>query len=129
MAAVKYLLHLCVFFASLHVCASALLASHFPPTPLVLCLQGVFVWRRINELFNYLPLAASIEGKILCMHGGIGRSIHKVGAFFVPQNLEQRLVQYCCVLLCFRYVCKVFQSTVSLANSQHVMLLKADLRA
>jgi diadenosine tetraphosphatase ApaH/serine/threonine PP2A family protein phosphatase len=41
---------------------------------------GVFVWRRINELFNYLPLAASIEGKILCMHGGIGRSINKVCA-------------------------------------------------
>ncbi|KAJ9521431.1 hypothetical protein QJQ45_008757 [Haematococcus lacustris] len=40
--------------------------------------QGVYVWRRINELFNYLPLAASIEGKILCMHGGIGRSIHKI---------------------------------------------------
>jgi diadenosine tetraphosphatase ApaH/serine/threonine PP2A family protein phosphatase len=39
---------------------------------------GVFVWRRINELFNYLPLAAIIEGKILCMHGGIGRCIHKV---------------------------------------------------
>ena len=38
----------------------------------------MFVWRRINELFNYLPLAASIEGKILCMHGGIGRSINKV---------------------------------------------------
>lgn len=41
--------------------------------------EFVFVWRRINELFNYLPLAASIEGKILCMHGGIGRSINKVG--------------------------------------------------
>jgi len=40
--------------------------------------QGVFVWRRINELFNYLPLAATIESKILCMHGGIGRSINKV---------------------------------------------------
>lgn len=39
---------------------------------------GVFVWRRINELFNYLPLAAIIEGKILCMHGGIGRCIHKI---------------------------------------------------
>ena len=38
----------------------------------------MWVWRRINDLFNYLPLAASIEGKILCMHGGIGRSIHKV---------------------------------------------------
>lgn len=35
------------------------------------------MWRRINELFNYLPLAATIEGKILCMHGGIGRSINK----------------------------------------------------
>ena len=40
--------------------------------------EFVFVWRRINELFNYLPLAASIEDKILCMHGGIGRSINKV---------------------------------------------------
>ncbi|KAG1666120.1 hypothetical protein FOA52_010910 [Chlamydomonas sp. UWO 241] len=39
---------------------------------------GVWVWRRINDLFNYLPLAASIESKILCMHGGIGRSIHKI---------------------------------------------------
>lgn len=39
---------------------------------------GVFVWRRINELFNYLPLAAIIESKILCMHGGIGRCIHKI---------------------------------------------------
>jgi diadenosine tetraphosphatase ApaH/serine/threonine PP2A family protein phosphatase len=44
-----------------------------------ICTQGVFVWRRINELFNYLPLAATIENKILCMHGGIGRSINKVG--------------------------------------------------
>lgn len=40
--------------------------------------QGVFVWRCINELFNFLPLAATIENKILCMHGGIGRSINKV---------------------------------------------------
>lgn len=36
------------------------------------------MWRRINELFNYLPLAAIIESKILCMHGGIGRCIHKI---------------------------------------------------
>lgn len=39
---------------------------------------GVYVWRRINELFNYLPLAATIESKILCMHGGIGRCINKI---------------------------------------------------
>lgn len=40
--------------------------------------QGIFIWKRINELFDWLPLAASIEGKILCMHGGIGRCIHKI---------------------------------------------------
>ncbi len=36
------------------------------------------MWKRINQLFNWLPLAANIEGKILCMHGGIGRCIHKI---------------------------------------------------
>nr|GMD69599.1 serine/threonine-protein phosphatase BSL3 isoform X2 [Ipomoea batatas] len=29
-------------------------------------------------LFNWLPLAALIENKIICMHGGIGRSINHV---------------------------------------------------
>jgi hypothetical protein len=29
-------------------------------------------------LFNWLPLAALIEKKIICMHGGIGRSINHV---------------------------------------------------
>ena len=37
------------------------------------------VWKRINALFNWLPLAALIESKILCMHGGIGRCINPVG--------------------------------------------------
>lgn len=40
--------------------------------------QGIWVWQRFNQVFNWLPLAASIEGKILCMHGGIGRCISKV---------------------------------------------------
>ena len=39
---------------------------------------GVWAWQRINALFNWMPLAANIEGKILCMHGGIGRSIDRV---------------------------------------------------
>eukprot|EP00271_Cylindrocystis_brebissonii_P001162 TRINITY_DN11466_c0_g1_i1.p1 TRINITY_DN11466_c0_g1~~TRINITY_DN11466_c0_g1_i1.p1 ORF type:complete len:942 (+),score=168.46 TRINITY_DN11466_c0_g1_i1:136-2961(+) len=39
---------------------------------------GIWVWQRINQLFNWLPLAALIEKKIICMHGGIGRSIHHV---------------------------------------------------
>lgn len=32
----------------------------------------------MNRLFNWLPLAALIEKKIICMHGGIGRSISHV---------------------------------------------------
>lgn len=40
--------------------------------------DGIWAWTRFNQLFNYLPLAALIEKKIVCMHGGIGRSIHSV---------------------------------------------------
>ncbi|GJM94574.1 hypothetical protein PR202_ga11231 [Eleusine coracana subsp. coracana] len=36
--------------------------------------DGIWAWTRFNQLFNYLPLAAMIEKKIICMHGGIGRS-------------------------------------------------------
>ncbi|KAK4286300.1 hypothetical protein QN277_002872 [Acacia crassicarpa] len=40
--------------------------------------DGIWSWHRINRLFNWLPLAALIEKKIICMHGGIGRSINHV---------------------------------------------------
>ncbi|BFI43554.1 protein phosphatase [Marchantia polymorpha subsp. ruderalis] len=40
--------------------------------------EGIWAWQRINSLFNWLPLAALIEKKIICMHGGIGRSINHV---------------------------------------------------
>ncbi|XP_058082281.1 serine/threonine-protein phosphatase BSL1 [Magnolia sinica] len=40
--------------------------------------DGIWAWTRFNQLFNYLPLAALIEQKIICMHGGIGRSINSV---------------------------------------------------
>ena len=32
--------------------------------------QGVWAWTRLNSLFNWLPLAALIEDRIICMHGG-----------------------------------------------------------
>ncbi|CAA3029919.1 serine threonine- phosphatase BSL1 [Olea europaea subsp. europaea] len=40
--------------------------------------DGIWTWTRFNQLFNHLPLAALIEKKIICMHGGIGRSINSV---------------------------------------------------
>lgn len=33
------------------------------------------VFNRINELFDWLPLAAIIEDKIVCLHGGIGSTL------------------------------------------------------
>ena len=44
------------------------------------------------QVFNWLPLAAHVEGKILCMHGGIGRSINRIKQIEVlyrPLTMEQ----------------------------------------
>ena len=35
-------------------------------------------WRYFNDLFDYLPLAAIIEGKIFCVHGGLSPLISTV---------------------------------------------------
>lgn len=54
--------------------------------------EGVKAWQRLNELFNWLPLAALIEEKVLCMHGGIGRSINSIQEIEVlkrPLNMEE----------------------------------------
>eukprot|EP00249_Psilotum_nudum_P023104 c28750_g1_i1 orf=412-3258(+) len=40
--------------------------------------DGIWAWHRFNQLFNWLPLSALIEDKIICMHGGVGRSINYV---------------------------------------------------
>ncbi|KAE8734815.1 Serine/threonine-protein phosphatase BSL3 [Hibiscus syriacus] len=48
--------------------------------------DGIWAWHHINNLFNWLPLAALIEKKIICMHGGIGRSINHVEQI---QNLQR----------------------------------------
>ena len=53
---------------------------------------GDAVWRRFNELFEWLPLAAVIEDRICCMHGGIGRSlthISQINELKRPLNMEK----------------------------------------
>lgn len=37
--------------------------------------EGELIWERVNDVFEFLPIAALVEGTILCIHGGIGDSI------------------------------------------------------
>lgn len=36
------------------------------------------IWKIFVDVFNSLPLAALIEDKIFCMHGGIGPELTKI---------------------------------------------------
>ncbi|VDK22236.1 unnamed protein product, partial [Anisakis simplex] len=40
--------------------------------------QALLLWKMFNDVFDYLPLAALVQGKILCMHGGIGPRLNKL---------------------------------------------------
>ncbi len=39
---------------------------------------SVRVWKLFSECFNCLPVAAIIDDKILCMHGGLSPDLHSV---------------------------------------------------
>lgn len=39
---------------------------------------NVRLWRNFTELFNYLPVAALIDEKILCMHGGLSPDLRNL---------------------------------------------------
>ena len=39
---------------------------------------NIRLWKNFTELFNYLPVAALIDDKILCMHGGLSPEIHSI---------------------------------------------------
>lgn len=40
--------------------------------------EGDDVWERVNDVFEFLPIAALVENAIFCIHGGIGDSIHSL---------------------------------------------------
>ncbi|XP_047334201.1 serine/threonine-protein phosphatase PP1 isozyme 2-like [Impatiens glandulifera] len=44
------------------------------------------VWRVFNQCFNYLPIAALIDNKILCMHGGLSPFLDNLDQI---RNLER----------------------------------------
>jgi len=39
---------------------------------------SIKLWKSFVDLFNCLPVAALIEDKILCMHGGISPELHNL---------------------------------------------------
>ncbi|CRG94858.1 protein phosphatase containing kelch-like domains, putative [Plasmodium gallinaceum] len=59
-------------------------------------------WAQINQVFEWLPIGAIVEEKILCVHGGIGKSIHQISDISqlrrplvvsqVPQNIYEQKV-------------------------------------
>ncbi|CDO67125.1 protein phosphatase containing kelch-like domains, putative [Plasmodium reichenowi] len=59
-------------------------------------------WYQINQVFEWLPIGAIVEDKILCVHGGIGKSINQISDISqlkrplvvsqVPQNLNEQKV-------------------------------------
>jgi serine/threonine-protein phosphatase 2A catalytic subunit len=34
------------------------------------------VWKMFTDLFDYLPLTAVVDNKIICLHGGLSPSFH-----------------------------------------------------
>jgi diadenosine tetraphosphatase ApaH/serine/threonine PP2A family protein phosphatase len=54
--------------------------------------QGESIWKAVNQVFDMLPLAAVIEKRILCVHGGIGPSFTSIEQLFhlqKPIELEE----------------------------------------
>ena len=39
---------------------------------------NIRLWKSFTELFNYLPVAALIDDKILCMHGGLSPDLNSI---------------------------------------------------
>jgi len=39
---------------------------------------GLEVWDSLNEAFEWMPLGATIGDRILCVHGGIGQTVHSI---------------------------------------------------
>lgn len=62
---------------------------------------SVRLWKSFTELFNVLPLAALIDQKIFCVHGGISPELGDLGDILHiqrPQNVPEEVRRYSIVL-------------------------------
>jgi diadenosine tetraphosphatase ApaH/serine/threonine PP2A family protein phosphatase len=40
--------------------------------------KGLYIWKRINEVFNYFPVAAVLNGEYFVVHGGLTQQLESV---------------------------------------------------
>lgn len=59
---------------------------------------GLRVWKRLNALFDWLPLAALVEKRVLCLHGGLGCSVRSVADLRAIKR-PIRLDPYLCTMV------------------------------
>ncbi len=55
---------------------------------------GEWAWKAVNSVFDSLPLAAVLGGKLLCLHGGISsrlRSLAQLDRISRPLKLDQQI--------------------------------------
>lgn len=49
----------------------------------------VKLWRVFSDCFNCMPVAAIVEDKILCMHGGISPELQRLGQILeIPRPID-----------------------------------------
>jgi hypothetical protein len=78
----------------------------------------------MNRLFNWLPLAALIEKKIICMHGGIGRSINHVEQI---ENLQRPITMEAGSVVLMDLLWSAFQQLTLIFTLSWSVLLIHDL--
>ena len=78
----------------------------------------------MNRLFNWLPLAALIEKKIICMHGGIGRSINHVEQI---ENLQRPITMEAGSVVLMDLLWSAFQQLTLIFTLSRSVLLIHDL--
>ena len=54
---------------------------------------SVKLWRSFTDLFNWLPVAAMIDDKILCMHGGLSpelKTLDQLEKIIRPTDIPEK---------------------------------------
>ena len=61
-----------------HECRSVSGHFGFKEECVTRCAEGLVVWQQVNALFEMMPVAALVDGAVLCLHGGLGLSLHSL---------------------------------------------------